>query len=448
MRSLTTFFTKGNNRSAIVKRNILGSLVVKGISILVTLLLIPLTLDYVSSELYGVWLTISSIMIWLNFFDIGFTLGLKNKLAESIALQDWAKGKSLVSTTYFMMIVIFLPLCILLEICVPLVNWASLLNIDSHYNLEIEKAMHILVLCFCTQMVVNILTTVISAYQQVALSSSFTVIGNLLSLIAIFFLTQYCPPSLLSLAFALSIMPIIVMIVASFILYYGKFREVSPSIKHINTKYIKELFRLGIKFFIIQIQMVIMYQSTNILISNLSGPNDVTAYNIAYRYISVALMLFNIILAPLWPAFTDAFTKKDYQWMNNIYKKMVKVYIISAICIVTMIAVSPIIYDLWIADKANIPFTMTLVVGIFILIQSWDSLQVMLVNGIGAVKLQTYITIIGIVLHIPLSIGIGQFIGGYGVILSMIFITTIYAIVFTTQIRRLLNQRAKGIWNQ
>lgn len=445
---LISSFIKGNNRSAIVKRNILGSLLIRGISILVTLMLVPLTLGYVSSELYGVWLTISSLMVWLNFFDVGFTLGLRNKLTESIALQNWAKGKSLVSTTYFMMIVIFLPLCILLELCVPLVNWASLLNIDSHYNIEIEKAMYILVFCFCTQMIANILTTVISAYQKVALSSSFTVIGNVLSLIVIFILTKYCPPSLLSLAFALSIMPIIVIIVASFILYGGKFRKVSPSIKHINTKYIKELFGLGIKFFIIQIQMVIMYQSTNFLISNLSGPNDVTAYNIAYRYISVALMLFNIILAPLWPAFTDAFTKKDYQWMNNIYKKMVKVYILSAICIVIMIAISPIVYDLWIADRANIPFTMTLVVGLFILIQSWDALQVMLVNGIGAIKLQTYITIIGIVLHIPLSVLIGHFIGGYGVVLSMIFITTIYATIFTIQIRRLLTQRAKGIWNK
>lgn len=80
-----------DKRSATVKKNILASFAIKGISIVVSLLLVPMTLGYVSSELYGIWLTLSSIMMWLSFFDVGFTLGLKNKLAEAIALNNWEK---------------------------------------------------------------------------------------------------------------------------------------------------------------------------------------------------------------------------------------------------------------------------------------------------------------------------------------------------------------------
>ena len=105
-------FFQGNQRSVAVKKNIIGSLAIKGCSIIISLLLVPMTLGYVSSELYGIWLTLSSIMIWLNFFDIGFTLGLKNKLTEAIAINDWKRGKALVSTTYFMMVVIFIPLLV------------------------------------------------------------------------------------------------------------------------------------------------------------------------------------------------------------------------------------------------------------------------------------------------------------------------------------------------
>ena len=110
--------SSGNQRSKVVKENIIASLFVKGGSIVVSLVLVPLTLGYVSSELYGIWLTLSSIMLWLNFFDVGFTLGLKNRLAEAIAMDDWERGKSLVSTTYFMMILLFVPLCIVLEIII------------------------------------------------------------------------------------------------------------------------------------------------------------------------------------------------------------------------------------------------------------------------------------------------------------------------------------------
>lgn len=436
----------GNKRSNTVKKNIVALLFIRGCSIIVSLMLVPVTLGYISSELYGIWLTLSSIMLWLNFFDIGFTLGLKNKLAEAISLKDWERGKSLVSTTYFMMILIFIPLCLVLEAITPFINWTSFLNVNLVHQIDIGRSLHILIACFCLQMIVNILTSVISAYQKVALSSVFPVLGNFLSLIIIYILTKTCPPSLYSLALTISLMPIIVIIIASFILYHKKFKAIAPSVKYINKSYIKDLWNLGAKFFLIQVQVVILYQCTNILISNISGPKDVTAYNIAYKYLGVSMMVYSIILSPLWPAFTDAYTKRDFKWMNNIYHKMEKVYIASALILIIMILISPYIYHLWIGQKANIPFYMTVSVGVYMLIYSWNSLQVQLINGIGAIKLQTYVTLIGLAIHIPLSIIVGKYLGAIGVILSMIIINTIYVCLFTIQIHKILNKKAKKIW--
>lgn len=444
--SIKKLITGGNSRSVAVKKNIIGSFLIKGISIIVSLLLVPLTLGYVSSEIYGIWLTISSIMVWLGFFDVGFTLGLKNKLAEAIALNDWKRGKALVSTTYFMMVLIFIPLCIILEIIIPHINWASFLNVKEVYNDDIIKALYVLSACFCLQMIVNVLTAVIAAYQKVALSSSFPVMGNILSLVTIFILTKTCPPSLMSLAFALSLMPILVVIIASLILYHKNFNKVAPSIKTIEKKYIKDLFSLGASFFIIQLQVVILFQCTNILISNISGPQEVTAYNISYKYIGIAMMAYTIILSPLWPAFTDAYTKRDFNWMRSVYQKMTKVYLLAVIIMIIMVAVSPIAYKLWIGDKADIPFLMTLLVAVYMMINNWDSLQVNLINGIGTIKLQLYVTLIGLVLHIPLSLLFGKYIGAYGVLCSMIFINVIYSIFFTIQINKILKQQAYGIW--
>ena len=446
MYSYINRFFSGNQRSVTVKKNIVGSLCIKGFSIIISLMLVPMTLGYVSSELYGIWLTLSSIMMWLNFFDIGFTLGLKNKLAEAIALGAWNRGKALVSTTYFIMILIFIPLCILLEFIIPYVNWSSFLNVNAIYNDEIIKTLYVLVACFCLQMIVNVLTAVIAAYQKVALSSAFPVMGNFMSLIAIWMLTKLCPSSLMALAFAISAMPILVLLLASAILFHKRFKAVSPNIKSIDKTYIKDLFNLGAKFFLIQIQVVILYQCTNILISNVSGPNEVTAYNIADKYLGIAMMIYTIILSPLWPAFTDAYTKKDFIWMKNIYRKMVKLYFASAVALILMVVISPIIYHLWIGEKANIPLLMTCSVAIYMLIHSWDTLQVQLINGIGTIKLQTYVTTIGLILHIPLSLCIGQYIGAIGVVISMIIINIIYSSFFTIQISKLLNQKAKGIW--
>lgn len=441
-------FLHGDVRSVTVKKNIIGSLAVKAVSIIVSLMLVPLTLGYVSSELYGIWLTLSSITVWLSFFDIGFTLGLKNKLAEAIALEDWERGKSLVSTTYMIMIAVFVPLCVVLEFLIPCVDWATFLNVSSQYNEEIIKALHMIALFFCLQMIVNVLQAVVAAFQKVALSSVFPVIGNVLSLIIIWGLSRCYPPSLTALAFAISAMPVLVLFGASILFYSKRFSRVSPSVKYVDRKYVKNIFDLGARFFIIQIQVVVLYQSTNILISNVSGPDDVTAYNIVYKYMSIAMMVYSIILAPMWPAFTDAYTKGDYNWMQNVYKKMIRLYLLSAGVMAVMTLLSPIVYALWIGDKAEIPFLMTIVVCIYMLVHNWDSLQVYLINGIGCIHLQTYVTLIGLIVHIPLSLFLGNVmnLGAIGVVISMIVINIIYASFFTVQINKILRQKAFGIW--
>jgi O-antigen/teichoic acid export membrane protein len=58
--------------------NIASSFVIKGASILLSLLLVPLTLDYLNPYEYGIWLTLSSVLMWINYFDIGLGNGLRN----------------------------------------------------------------------------------------------------------------------------------------------------------------------------------------------------------------------------------------------------------------------------------------------------------------------------------------------------------------------------------
>ena len=67
MKLLIRKFLSGDKRSISAKKNIIASIIIKGLSMIITLLLVPLTLGYLSSYEYGVWLTLSSILNWINF---------------------------------------------------------------------------------------------------------------------------------------------------------------------------------------------------------------------------------------------------------------------------------------------------------------------------------------------------------------------------------------------
>lgn len=446
--SINRIFKSDNKRTENIKQNVIGSFVIKGFSILISLALVPLTLGYVSSEMYGVWLTVSSIMIWLDFFDIGFTLGLKNKLTEALAFNDYELGSRLISTTYFVMFVIFIPLCLILIVLAPFVNWSGFLNIGDQYNDELVSTMCLLSIFFCTKMISNVFSSVVEAFQKVALASLFFVIGNAISLLIILILRFTVQPSLIILAIAISVPPIIVVIIASIVLFKSKFKHVKPSLGNIDKSLIRNIFSLGSKFFILQIHSVVLYQSTNILITHISGPSSVTEYNIVYKYLGVAMMIFSMILSPLWPAMTDASIKKDFTWMRQMYKKMIYIFVALTFVMIAMMLVSKYAISLWVGPGIAISNNMVIIVGFYLIMHNWDTLQVMMINGIGAIKLQILVVIVGLILHIPLSLFFGQFMGAPGVIMSMLIITILYSIFFTIQINLLMRSKANGIWNK
>ena len=445
---IQNIISSDSERTANVKRNILGSLMLKGISILVQLMLVPLTLTYLSKELYGIWLTISSIVLWLNFFDVGFSLGLKNKLAEAIAKGDFTRGKQLVSTTYAMMIIIFIPLGFVCELLIPIVDWSAMLHASTALNPVLCDAMRILIISFVLQMIFNTLGATVAAFQQTALSYSFAVIGNVISLFVIWLLTIYTHPSLINMAWTISFIPCLVLVISSLILFNGFLKDVRPSLLSFRKSLIKDIFSLGVKYFIIQIQLIVMMQATNLLIANISNPDYVTYYNIAYRYLGTSTMVFSLVMSPLWPAFTDAYTKKDFLWMRSTYSSLSKICLATIITTWIMFVIAPFVYKVWITNEVEIPWQMTFAISIYFTVLMWNSLQSNLINGIGTVKLQSYVTLVGMFCHIPFSYFLGQYIGAYGVVVSMSIITAVYAFFFTTQIRKILCGTASGIWMQ
>jgi hypothetical protein len=66
-----------------------SSFIAKALNIFISFLSVPLTIHYLGSERYGVWLTISSLLTWMALTDFGLSgNALVNVLAESSGNDD------------------------------------------------------------------------------------------------------------------------------------------------------------------------------------------------------------------------------------------------------------------------------------------------------------------------------------------------------------------------
>ena len=135
---ITNLLTKGHERSVKAKKNILASFLIRGGSIAISLVLVPLTINYVNPSKYGIWLTLSSIVAWFSFFDIGLTQGLRNRFAEAKAKAEDHISQVYVSTTYAILGIVFTSVWIIYLIINPFLNWSSIINVEESMGRELS----------------------------------------------------------------------------------------------------------------------------------------------------------------------------------------------------------------------------------------------------------------------------------------------------------------------
>lgn len=265
------FFTKGNPRSINTKKNIAFSFVTKALSIGASLLLVPLTIHYVNPVQYGIWLTLSSIITWFSFFDIGFGNGLRNKFAESVALGKYRLARTYVSTTYAILGIISITATAIFFFLNNYINWSKVLNAPIALNKELGLLALIVFTFFCVQFVLQLITVILTADQQPAKASLFNLLGSVLSLLLIFILTKTTKGSLIYLGLSLSAMPMLVLTLSTIWFYTHEYKKYAPAFKYVKFKFTKNLLNLGGKFFIIQIGALVLFQTDNIIIAQIFG---------------------------------------------------------------------------------------------------------------------------------------------------------------------------------
>lgn len=436
----------GNSRSVKAKKNIIVSALIKGADTLVYLLLVPLTLGYLNPYEYGIWLTLNSLLMWVNSFDIGLGSGLRNMLTTALAEGNDEKGKCYVSTTLIMLICLSSLIFGVGYVIIENVDWYSILNVEKQSVYGLSEIILASFFFFCVNFVLRFIGNVFQALQLPAINYFISFSGHLLSLVFIYILTLTIDGSLMWVAVAYSAAPPLVYLICYPLTFFKLYPYLSPSLKYFKKEYIKDLLSLSILFFIIQVMGIVLFSLSNVIISNIFGPDQVTPYNITYRYFSILPMAFNLMLAPLWSAATDAYVKGELQWIKNSLKKLNKVLLLAVIAIALMILFSGVVYHLWIGDDVIIPLAMTIYMGIYMMILIWSLSYSTILNGIGVLRLQTINIVIVAALFYPICSYLCESYGPTGMVIGMCIINLPGAILNTIQLTKILNRNATGIW--
>lgn len=441
---------KSQTRGGKAKRQVLYSLIIQGLSILIGLLYVPLLLEYLTQEKYGIWLTLTSILGWFSFFDIGMGNGLRNKLTEALAKGNLGLGKKLVSTTYFLLAVIFSLVLVVFHISNFFLDWNKILNTKTIENSELYILTSIVFTFFIIRFVVQIISVIYLADQRPAFTKLITTSGNLLSFLIVLLLTKFTiNGNLILLGTVISAVPVLLFIVITFISFNTKYKNLKPSVNQIDFKVSSGIINLGVKFFFLQIAFIIIYTTSNIFITQFYGPEEVAVYNIAFKYFQIPLMVFTIFMSPVWSAVTDAYTKSDFKWLKKTLKYANILSGLFGIGVIFMVLISNWVYRFWVGEEIQIPFSLSIAFGVYTILRLYITPFSSFINGIGKLKLMVISTFFEIAIYLILIFTFsGIFENSTGIVLAIVGTAVLVWFIQPLQTHKLLNKTAKGIWNK
>jgi len=436
-----------DRRSSLLQKNIIASFFIKGWSAVIVLLMVPATLHCLGEYKNGIWLTISSLLLWIDNMDIGLGNGLRNKIAEYMAHGKHERTRSLISSTFAMLTCIIVPVLVILLLLIVIGDPYFVFNAAPSKVAHLDLVLMVTVTLVCTSFIFKLIGNFYMGMQLPAVSNLLIALGQTLSLIGTYIVLWSGSHSLMHIALVNTVSPLLVYLLAFPYTFFYKYPHLRPSFKLINFKEARAVINMGVQFFIMQISSVILFMTSNLLISKLFTPALVTPYQITYRYFSLMLVAFTVICMPFWNATTDAYERGDIQWIRHATRKLRLMIIGIIACMVMMVILSQWVYSIWIGDNVIIDIRMSIVMATYIFILIYSMRYSYFINGIGKLRLQLIFTTVAAVIFIPLAYLTTQY--THSIIWFMIVMCLVNIpglIVNRIQFYKLINGKANGIW--
>jgi len=388
-----------------------SAVIVKIFSVIIMLITVPLTVNYLGAERYGLWMTISSVIALMSFADLGLGNGLVNAISHADGKGDTKEAQVDVSSTFFILLSVAFILFFIFLLTYPLIAWNKIFNAQTPIAIkESGPTMMVLVITFLINMPLGIIQRIQVGYQEGYKYQIWLILGSLLSLAGLL-ISIFLKAGLPWLVLAFSSGPIIATIANGINLFAKRRLYLMPKLKYFDFHVSKKLFKVGLVFFILGLFTLIANSSDNLVIAHTLGVKSVAGYEIVKK-IFMFSMLTQFVIEPLWPAFGEAIQTRDYNWAKKTLTKAL-IYSISVGAILTL----PLLFfgrqiiTFWVGKEFTPSWLLLLGFYIYIIINNYIGVMSTFLNSGDLIRKQLMFIILtaitAVLLKVILSINFG-----------------------------------------
>jgi O-antigen/teichoic acid export membrane protein len=399
------------------------------ITIATSFITVPITLNYLGTERYGLWMTISSVIAMMAFADFGIGNGLMNAVSEAHGKDDARAIKAHVANA---MVILGIVSVIILGAFFSLysfIHWGSFFNVRTPLAVrEAGPALALFMICFAAGVPAGIVQRVQTGLQEGFISSLWlaggSVIGLAATLLVIFF-----KGGLPWLVLALAGAPVAVLFVNAVTFFIVQRRDLAPDLLLISRPGMKRILHGGMLFFVLQLSVSLAYASDNLIIAKMLGAGAVAQFSVVSKLFEGVLIVISLTVAPLWPAYGEAKARGDRQWIKaTLSRSMISTLLIVMGAAIVLVTLYKPLFALWIGSNHVISFALVAWYATWMVLKGLGATYSMFLNGMHILGLQLKVVTIFTIVSICLKLWFVSLYGLNGILAALVIsylITTV-----------------------
>ncbi len=194
-------------------------------------------------------------------------------------------------------------------------------------------------------------------------------------------------------------------------------RWLLPRISAFDLRSVKELLDSGSSFFLIQVAALVVFSSDNLVVCHYLCPAEVTPYSVTWRLAGCAALLQSLMFPALWPAYAEAYARQDRTWIRHTFSATMKgVLALNVCCAVGLVVLGPVFIRLWAGAAAVPKGALLLVMGLWMVVSGFMSLESCLLAALNRVRGQAVLSVVAAMVNVAISLVLVRRMGAVGVI--------------------------------
>jgi O-antigen/teichoic acid export membrane protein len=393
------------------------SMVAKGFAVLAALVTVPLTLRYLGSERYGLWMAITSAVTLLGFADLGMSNGLLNAVALTHGKDDRQAMMKFVSSAFFLLSGVALVMALVFSVAYARVEWPLLFEVKGGLaRAEAAPAVLAFGACFMLGLPLGIVQRVQMGHQEGFANDIWQCVGSLLSLGGVL-ICIHSRQGLPLLVLAAAVGPLAATALNGAALFGWSRPWLAPRLSNFDWISMRALSGSGFLFCLLQIGYVISFSSDNLILAHFRGASAVPQYAIVQKVFLVIVGIQSAWLAPLWPAYGEAINRGDILWVRRtLIRSVLVVVAVTGVISFVLLAASQSLFGLWVGPDLVPSWPLAVGFAVWAVVQAGGNAVAMYLNGSNALILELCLSLALVAIGTPLKILLCVKIGAVGVV--------------------------------